>query len=111
MLFKVKGYRGVFDEKHEQMVDHHSCRLGKWVEGEGRKLFGKTSAFSRLEKPHAIVHQSVNDALRCVEEGTCLSDIEYVKSRFEAAEKASKELFGIMEQMLQEKESSERGES
>ena len=108
VLFKVRGYKGVFDNRHEKMVDHEHCRLGKWLADTGRKHFGATSAFGKIEPPHKTVHASINKALECIENGSCLSDIEYVESLFRETEEASAELFGYMNQMLEEKERQEK---
>lgn len=102
LLFKVAGYKGVFDDNHEELSDHIHCRLGKWYDSVGRDHFGHTDAFRRLEAPHKHVHEGVNHALECVRSGTCLNDISVVLDDFEKSENASKEVFRIIDEMLRQ---------
>lgn len=102
VLFKVKGYQGVFDDDHAQLGDHMNCRLGKWYATTGREHFGQTDAYRKLEIPHKKVHEGVNAALECVRTGTCLQDISVVLNHFDDAETASKEVFSLINQMLTE---------
>jgi chromosome segregation ATPase len=105
VLFKVGGYGAIFDQEHQTLSDHLSCRLGKWYASVGQENFGKTSAFKAIEAPHKIVHSEINQAITCVKEGTCLKDTTVVINHFKKAEEASKQLFGLLNQMLQEKKS------
>jgi len=102
--FKVKGYKGVFENKEENLSDHHSCRFGKWLSTRGKEAYGKTASFSQIEKPHKEVHSNVNEALECVKSGNCLSDISKMENLFKNAEKASIELFEVLGKMVDEKE-------
>lgn len=104
VLFKVSGYGSVFDKEHKELTDHTNCRLGKWYAGVGRENFSATTAFKALEEPHKIVHGEINEAIKCVREGTCLNDINVVINHFQKAEESSKKLFGLLNQMLQEKQ-------
>jgi len=103
VLFKVSGYGSVFDREHKELSDHTNCRLGKWYAGVGKENFSATSAFKALDEPHKIVHGEINQAIKCVKEGTCLNDISVVINHFVKAEEASKTLFGLLNQMLNEK--------
>ncbi len=49
VVFKVKRYKGVFDNKHQQIGDYHSCRFGKWVASKGKEIFGKTVSFKNIK--------------------------------------------------------------
>ena len=104
VLFKVKGYRGVLNNGEIELTTHENCRFGKWINNEGKEIFQKTTAYKQIETPHKVVHNSVNTALECVKTGNCLNDINYVKNLFNEAEKASTELFHILNDMLNEKE-------
>ena len=103
ILFKVLGYKGVFTDDHTELSDHTSCRLGKWYETTGKENFGKTTAYKKLESPHKIIHDEINKALKCIRDGECLNDINYVKNLFMNAEKASKDVFDSINKMLKEK--------
>lgn len=40
LLFKVKGYKAIFDENlGEKFADHHSCRLGKCMKQDAAKSY------------------------------------------------------------------------
>jgi methyl-accepting chemotaxis protein len=103
ILFKVQGYKGVFSTTHEQLSTHTNCRLGKWYDGAGKENFGQTSAYKELEVPHKIIHEEINKALKCIAEGSCLNDINYVLGLFDNAEKASQNVFACINKMLKEK--------
>ncbi|MBI4938788.1 MAG: CZB domain-containing protein [Nitrosomonadales bacterium] len=85
--------------------DHHNCRLGKWYEGAGKELFGKTAAYVRLEKSHAGVHS-------CVHRSVQLSRGDWEKnadlrnelvSELEKSEQASSEVINLIDAMITEK--------
>ena len=69
IIFKQNGYIALNDADNETAhsavsVTHHQCRLGKWYhQGEGMASFGHTAAFKALDRPHALVHSSVQRAL------------------------------------------------
>jgi hypothetical protein len=102
--FKVEGYGAVFDNKHEQLSTHTTCRLGKWYASTGKENFETTKAYKTMEEPHKMVHDSINHAIKCVQEGTCLNDVSIVINDFKNAELASKELFELLDTMLEEKD-------
>ena len=103
ILFKVLGYKGVFTDDHSELSSHTACRLGKWYETTGKENFGQTSAYKELEAPHKMIHDEINKALKCISEGECLNDINYVKNLFTNAEEASKNVFEAINKMLKEK--------
>lgn len=102
VLFKVNAYDGVFNNSEITLSNHHSCRFGRWKAEKGKELFSHTPSYSAIDKPHEIVHKSAIAALDCVKTGTCLQDINVVINYFSEVEKASKELFGILDEMVLE---------
>jgi len=102
ILFKVNAYDGVFNNEGSELSTHHNCRFGKWISNEGKKLFSHTSSYSKIDLPHATVHDNAIAALECVKTGVCLQDINVVINHFDKAEEASTELFVIMDDMLKE---------
>ncbi len=102
VLFKVNGYKGVFEQKNMDVISHKDCRFGKWYDNEGKELFSSTSAYSKIDIPHAAVHDNIREALDCVKRGDCLKDINFVISKFETTEKSSEKLFDLIENMLRE---------
>jgi len=100
ILFKVQGYKAVIDNQNAQLADENNCRFGRWYKNEGYKLFGENDAYIQIESPHKNVHESIKKAVECVNSGSCLNDIDYVKNLFKQAEKASKELFDLLDRLL-----------
>jgi len=103
VLFKVDGYGSIFDEKHEELSSHTTCRLGKWYANTGKEHFENTKSYKIMEEPHKIVHESINHAIKCVHDGTCLNDVSIVINDFKNAENASSQLFELLDNILQER--------
>jgi methyl-accepting chemotaxis protein len=103
MIFKANAYEVGFDGKSNgEFSDHHSCALGKWYEqGDGKTIFGKSTAYPRLAEPHKKVHDEIYKALGLLKkELTVTSDKEIINC-FREAEKASKELFTILNEIVE----------
>ena len=105
VLFKTNAYSSInLGKKVTVFGNHHSCRLGKWYEGEGKVLFGHTPSYKSIDKPHAIVHDNVLKALSCLEgEDTCLENRGEIVEVFTQMEEASSELFQLAEAMIDER--------
>jgi len=104
LLFKAKGYRSIFLNNIEgEFGDHHSCRLGQWYEnGLGKEAFFKVASYSKLKDPHANVHNSIIEALKCIENQNCTERIDFILESFESAEIASQSVIAILDAMLEE---------
>ena len=107
ILYKARAYNSILTgKKILSAVPPTKCRLGKWYSGEGKKRFGDTNAYAQMSKPHAIVHNNANanlsflDARDPVDEA--LRHEKAVLHNFEMMEKASSELFTLLDQMLYE---------
>ena len=76
IIFKHNAYTIILEENVEasdKVVDHHNCRLGKWYDGEGKKLFGLTQAYKDVNTPHMIIHEKVKEATKCTRKLTCVT--------------------------------------
>jgi len=106
IVFKHKAYSALLSEDTEKAAefgDHHSCRLGKWYEGEGKKLFGSTKAYKAIELPHSLVHTNVLSALACTRTKDCLiTRREDMVKDMAAAETQSFKLFDLFHEMVAE---------
>jgi chromosome segregation ATPase len=102
VLFKINTYDGIFNHKDITLKDHHSCRFGQWLASSGKEVFGKTQSFRQIDAPHQTVHNNSIAALECLKTGQCLQDINKMIGYFEAVEKASRELFEILDTMVSE---------
>ena len=104
ILFKTNAYASInLGKKVGDFGGHHDCRFGKWYEGEGKKIFGKTSSYPRIDTHHAVVHNNVLDAMKCVDgEDSCIANKDQILSDFAEMEEASSMLFSLAEQMIDE---------
>jgi chromosome segregation ATPase len=102
VLFKINTYDAIFNHKDITLKDHLSCRFGQWLSSTGEEIFGKTQSFKQIDIPHQTVHKNSLAALECVKTGQCLQDINKMIGYFEEVEKASRELFEILDTMVNE---------
>ena len=110
-LFKQNGYRVIHQGVNSEgaravQVDHHRCRLGTWYyEGEGSVNYSHVPSFSRLEVPHASVHQNIQEAVSLLG-GHWDKDPDAqnrIYGHFEAAERASDEVIQVIDRMVEER--------
>ena len=104
VIWKVNTYlSAIIKEEQFAFVDSHNCRLGKWYyEGDGAGFFNKTSSYKLLETPHAHVHGSTKKIFD-------LMKTEDIHSKnfvqvIEEMEQESDKLFGVLDNMLSEKQ-------
>jgi len=102
MIYKNNAYSSVLHDRDDVvLVDHHSCNLGRWYSGEGKKIFGGLEAFSELKNPHAKVHNNIQKIITALDNHSL--NLEEALELFEDTEKASKELFDYLTQMVNQK--------
>ncbi len=104
ILWKVNTYySAITKEEQFKFVDHHNCRLGKWYyEGDGKQNFSHTSHYSKLEAPHATVHNGTHKVFDLMVKENYSID-EMVKA-FEEMEKGSDAVFSTLDEILHDKE-------
>jgi hypothetical protein len=105
ILFKSKAYSTVLNEDTQiEFADHQHCRMGKWYQGLGEERFGATKAFKEMDKPHALVHDSVFKNVKYVQDHSTLKydHPQLITQNFSVMESASKELFVKLDRMLEE---------
>jgi len=103
ILWKVNTYYSAVTHKEQfKFVDHHNCRLGKWYyEGDGKENFSKTSHYSKLEIPHATVHNGTHKVFDLMVQENI--DINSLVKAFEEMEKGSDEVFNSLDKILHDK--------
>lgn len=107
ILFKSNAYSTVLNEDADkEFPDHKHCRMGKWYLGIGQERFGNTSAFRKMDVPHATVHDNVAKNMAYVKEGSILkaNHPQIITDNFRVMENASHELFKDLDLMLEEYE-------
>ncbi|MBI4807815.1 MAG: CZB domain-containing protein [Nitrosomonadales bacterium] len=111
IIYMQNAYRAIdlqrdCDESKAVQVDHKNCRLGKWYyEGLGREVFGQTSSFAQLEKPHAEVHTGVHRAIE-LSRKDWVNDLalrDELVRELQNAETASTEVIQLVGNMVKEK--------
>jgi len=105
ILFKSKAYSTVLNEAVQtEFADHQHCRMGQWYQGLGKERFGATKSFKEMDKPHALVHDSVFKNVEYVKEHSTLKydHPQLITQNFSVMEDASKELFMKLDRMLEE---------
>ncbi len=59
----VEKAAGIIDGKEtittEEAGNAHTCRLGRWIDTEGQKIFNDTMAFKELVRNHELFHQTI----------------------------------------------------
>jgi len=105
MVFKSNAYISMSKNSQTQEFGSHTmCRLGKWYAGDGKSRFGATQTFAKLDAPHKKVHDSVLASMDILKKGETATKKEQIIDNFTNMEKASDELFHLMENMLHEYE-------
>jgi len=103
VLFKLSGYEAVFEDNHEMNFSAHTtCRFGKWYTGEGKETFYGTDSYAKIDTPHKAVHESVKNIPAYIKDDS-LKHANSIIENFTHAEESSKELFGLLNTMMQEK--------
>ena len=101
VLWKINTYySAITKEEQFKFVDHHNCRLGKWYyEGDGAENFSKTSSYSKLENPHATVHNGTHKVFDLM----VGDDVHSLTEAFKEMEKGSEEVFSTLDAILHDK--------
>jgi len=101
ILWKVNTYySAVTQEEQFKFVDHHNCRLGKWYyEGDGKENFSKTSHYSKLESPHATVHNGTHKVFDLM----IGDNVSSLVKAFQEMEKGSDAVFSTLDEILHDK--------
>jgi methyl-accepting chemotaxis protein len=106
ILYKSRAYNSIISL--EQLLSDtsvHECDLGKWYDAEGRERFANTSSYGKISAPHNIVHNNVNSNLKYLAltgdtEANVLANSCTIIDNFDVMEKASGELFVLLDNML-----------
>ncbi len=104
ILFKTNAYTAInLGKITTNFGSHHECRLGQWYEGKGKEIFENTPSYKEIDRPHAIVHNNVISAMKCVN-GTdgCVANKNVIIKDFTEMEQASSELFVLLDTMIDE---------
>ncbi len=103
LIWKANTYTTAITRKEAfQFVDHHNCRLGKWYEsGKGKERFSNTPTYPKIIVPHEQVHSATKEVFELIKEEKFRC--KEMKEALGNMEKASFELFQLLEQMVEDK--------
>ncbi len=105
IVFKSHAYSAVINETCEgDVVDHHSCRFGKWYQNDGKEFFANKPSYKDIEQPHKILHDSVMKNMSYVRNETVYKkeNIPDIIENFKIMEEASNQLFTSLENLILE---------
>ena len=106
IIYKSFAYSAVVTEIEEKTLgDHKECRLGKWFESDGKKLFGDTKSFIDIEAPHKEVHKYAMENMQYVQNQTAMKPKykQNILDNFNKMEEYSSSLFEVLDNMVLEK--------
>ena len=102
IVFKFGGYDTVFKNKQDaDFSSHVDCRFGKWYVDEGKTVYGQTASFAKIDIHHKAVHDNVKKLPSYIK-GGLIENSDEIITVFENAEKNSKELFDLLDSMVNE---------
>lgn len=101
VVFKSNAYLSMSQAKKVQdFGDHTVCRLGKWYAADGKERFGDTASYTSIVAPHKKVHENVIESMKYLENNSVFENREHIFENFKNMEKASDDLFGLLEDTL-----------
>ncbi|MFK5936843.1 MAG: methyl-accepting chemotaxis protein, partial [Sulfurimonas sp.] len=107
IIFKSEAYTSITNGKGNEQIlakDHHSCAFGKWYDETASQLFSQSKTYLKMEKYHRMFHDSISQNFAFLKGGQqSLSDNKQtILNNFQQSEKASSELFALMDQLVEE---------
>ena len=110
IIYKNKVvYRNFFSGKVENpYVDDKHCDCGQWYYTEGKKLYGNSPIFQKIEEPHKKIHDYSKKIIEIVQrpdfEEFLLKHQDEIYKEFEQLEHTSEELFALLDKLLEQYE-------
>lgn len=103
IVFKNNAYSAMLERKLDfTIADHASCGFAVWYNQESKTDFGASSEFKAIQNPHKRVHEDIVKAVNKIKSGDLDSNhIDEIIALFKDAEKASFELFELLDKMIQ----------
>lgn len=106
IIYKSQAYNSLMRcEPRLQTMTTHQCTIGQWYHDEGKRRFGSTKSYPMITVPHETVHARVNQNLGFIKNSDstlCLKHAEEIIQNFVEMEKASAELFILMDNLIKE---------
>lgn len=81
-----------------QMPDHHTCRFGKWYDGEGKQMCGTMSSYKAVDVPHERIHTMAKEAVAAFNAG----DKEKAQRLYKEMEDVSDQIVSLLDGIKRE---------
>lgn len=106
IFYKNRAYSAVANKtaKSVDFEDENSCIFGKWLNTDGKEIFGKSQYFQKLVSEHSSMHKKIAENIQYVENEDCFSklDEEKIVTAFKKAEANSDNLFIALDEIVEE---------
>lgn len=105
IILKSSAYSSVLGEhKDGAFEDAEACRLGQWLSSDEAARFSHTNSFRQLNGPHKIMHEKLHANMDFVNNDTIFdaNNPDILVANFEQMERASQELFSLLDSMVTE---------
>jgi methyl-accepting chemotaxis protein len=103
ILYKSDALAHVEREEYKQFTSDKDCRFGHWYNEDAKEQYGHTKTYKDIALPHKAVHDTVLDTFKLLQNANLSEHHKEVLENFISMEKASDELFELMDKMLDEK--------
>jgi len=104
LVYKTNAYSVILHENLDaKFSTHKECRLGKWHDtGIGKERFSHKKEFALIDVPHMKVHEAAHKNMEILRDGGKFQahEVKPIVENFKEMEKASNELFTIMDNLL-----------
>ncbi len=104
IIYKANAYDTIVDaDKNAKFIDSNHCKLGIWYQNDGKKVFGKTSSYAKIDNPHKTIHQKVLENMKFIEKDDKRVENENtIINNFKQMEQASDELYKLLDALKDE---------
>ncbi|NCP65181.1 MAG: chemotaxis protein [Paraglaciecola sp.] len=82
-------------KKISEFADHTMCRLGRWIQSNGKQQYGNNNAFQRMERAHVTMHESGVKAMTLFDAGNKAEAAEYLVKM----EQSSQQVMEFLDQL------------
>ncbi len=111
IVYIQKAYRTLEtgEESQDLKVDDTHCNFGKWLLSEGNSggaQYNYLPAYKKMSEPHYTVHHNVHKIVAIIKEEKWQKDKDQqnqLYQLFESTEKASQQVLGLVDQLIEEK--------
>ena len=99
IIYKANAYNTIVDaDKNVKFIDSNHCKLGVWYQNDGKKVFGKTSSYAKIDNPHKTIHQKVLENMKFIEkDDKRVENEDTIINNFKQMEEASDELYKLLD--------------